>query len=88
VKTSNFTYSSLDVCGHHVLCISHFLKNGVFWDIKQCGSGKNRRFEELSASFSRVTPFFIVTAVKTSNSHFLFARYIPSPTSPFWDELS
>jgi hypothetical protein len=30
-------------------------KNGVFWDVTPCGSCKNRRFEELNASFIRVT---------------------------------
>jgi hypothetical protein len=27
------------------------MKNGVFWDVKPCGSRKNRRFGELSAYF-------------------------------------
>jgi hypothetical protein len=31
------------------------MKNGVFLDVMPCGSWKNRRFEELSASFIRVT---------------------------------
>jgi hypothetical protein len=31
------------------------MKNGVFWDVTPYGSCKNRRFEELSASFIRVT---------------------------------
>jgi hypothetical protein len=31
------------------------MKNGVFWDVTPCGSCKNRRFGELSASFIRVT---------------------------------
>jgi hypothetical protein len=31
------------------------MKNGVFWDVTPCGSCKNRRSEELSASFIRVT---------------------------------
>jgi hypothetical protein len=30
-------------------------KNGVFWDVTPCGSCKNRRFEDLGASFIRVT---------------------------------
>jgi hypothetical protein len=30
-------------------------KNGVFWDVTPCGSCKNRRFGELSASIIRVT---------------------------------
>jgi hypothetical protein len=30
------------------------MKNGVFWDVTPSGSCKNRRFEELSASFIRV----------------------------------
>jgi hypothetical protein len=34
------------------------LKNGVFWVVTPCGSCKNR---------TQKTPFFIVTAVKTSN---------------------
>jgi hypothetical protein len=31
------------------------MKNGVFWDVTPCDSCKNRRFEELSAFFIRVT---------------------------------
>jgi hypothetical protein len=31
------------------------MKNGVFWDVMPCGSCKNRRFLELSASFIKVT---------------------------------
>jgi hypothetical protein len=31
------------------------VKNGVFWDVTPCGSCKNRRLEELSVSFIRVT---------------------------------
>jgi hypothetical protein len=31
------------------------MKNGVFWDVTQCGSCKNRRFGETGASFIRVT---------------------------------
>jgi hypothetical protein len=31
------------------------MKNGVFWDVTPCGSCKNRRFGEHSASFIRVT---------------------------------
>jgi hypothetical protein len=30
------------------------MKNGVFWDVTQRGSCKNRRFREPSASFIRV----------------------------------
>jgi hypothetical protein len=44
----------------HALCNMAFsmnnnLKNGVFWDVMPCGSCKNQRSEELSASFIRVT---------------------------------
>jgi hypothetical protein len=31
------------------------MENGVFWDVTPCGSCKSRRFEELSASFIRMT---------------------------------
>jgi hypothetical protein len=31
------------------------MKNGVFWDVTPCGFSKNRRLEELNASFIRVT---------------------------------
>jgi hypothetical protein len=31
------------------------MKNGVFWDVTLCGSCKNRRSDELTASFIRVT---------------------------------
>jgi hypothetical protein len=31
------------------------MKNGVFWDVTLCGTCKNRVWEELSASFIRVT---------------------------------
>jgi hypothetical protein len=37
--------------------LHRLLKNGVFWDVTPCGSQK--------------TPFFIVTAVKTSNLNWL-----------------
>jgi hypothetical protein len=40
------------------------MKNGVFWDVMPCGSGKN---QEPHGITSQKTPFFIVTAVKTSN---------------------
>jgi hypothetical protein len=65
------------------------LKNGVFWVVTPCGSGKNRRFggiwrllhqgdknrwtrnntslQEPHGVTTQKTPFFIVTAVKTSN---------------------
>jgi hypothetical protein len=31
------------------------IKNSVFWDVRQCGSCKNRVLEECSASIIRVT---------------------------------
>jgi hypothetical protein len=31
------------------------MKNAVFWDVTPCGSCKDRRFQELSASFISVT---------------------------------
>jgi hypothetical protein len=44
------------------------MKNGVFWDVPQRGSCKNRRFlQEPRCGTSQKTSFFIVTAVKTSN---------------------
>jgi hypothetical protein len=41
------------------------MKNGVFWDVMPCGSCKN--LQEPHGVTSQKTPFFIVTAVKTSN---------------------
>jgi hypothetical protein len=41
------------------------MKNGVFWDVTPCGSCKN--LQEPHGVTSQKTPFFIVTAVKTSN---------------------
>jgi hypothetical protein len=38
------------------------MKNGVFWDVAPCGSSKKTH-----GVTSQKTPFFIVTAVKTSN---------------------
>jgi hypothetical protein len=31
------------------------MKNDVFWDVTPCGSCKNQRFGEISASFTKVT---------------------------------
>jgi hypothetical protein len=42
------------------------MKNGVFWVVTPCGSCKNRRFGGTWRLLQK-TPFFIVTAVKTSN---------------------
>jgi hypothetical protein len=39
------------------------LKNGVFWDVTPCGWF----LQEPHGLASQKTPFFIVTAVKTSN---------------------
>jgi hypothetical protein len=38
----------------HEIPSSCYLKNGIFWDVTPCGSCKNRRFGDLSASFIRV----------------------------------
>jgi hypothetical protein len=50
------------------------LKNGVFWVVTPCGSGKKRQvapkrrfLKEPHGVTTQKTPFFIVTAVKTSN---------------------
>jgi hypothetical protein len=54
------------------------VKNAVFWDVAPCKSCVNRRFggtyllhcrftQYLHGATSQKTPFFIVTAVKTSN---------------------
>jgi hypothetical protein len=40
------------------------MKNGAFWDVTPCGSCKNH---EPHGVTTQKTPFFIVTAVKTSN---------------------
>jgi hypothetical protein len=43
--------------------------NGVLWDVPPCGSCKNRRLEELSASFIRVIRIYELgtTQAVTSN---------------------
>jgi hypothetical protein len=44
------------------------MKNGVFWDVTPCGSCKNRRSEEISASNIRVTRIGVLgTFAGTSN---------------------
>jgi hypothetical protein len=44
------------------------MKNGVFWDVVSCGSCKNRRFRERTASIIRVTRIGgIRTLAVTSN---------------------
>jgi hypothetical protein len=49
------------------------MKNDVFWDVTLCGSCKNRRFGEPSASFIRVTRICELgtTLAATSNRHTL-----------------
>jgi hypothetical protein len=50
------------------------MKNGVFLDVALCGSCKNRRFGERSASFIRVTRIGeLRTLVVTSNRRTLRA---------------
>jgi hypothetical protein len=54
---------------------TQMLKNSVFWDVTPCGSlmkqalipPKLRFLQEPHSVTSQKTPFFIVTAVKTSN---------------------
>jgi hypothetical protein len=46
---------SLKIIHLNPLVHSFILKNVVFWDVTPCGSCKNRRFVELSASIIRVT---------------------------------
>jgi hypothetical protein len=46
------------------------LKNGVFWVVTPCGSCKNQ-IQEPQGVRTLKNPFFIVTAVKTSNLTFL-----------------
>jgi hypothetical protein len=50
----------------------HLLKNGIFWDVTPCGSCKSWFLQEPHGVTSQKTPFFVVTAVKTSN----LTRYI------------
>jgi hypothetical protein len=52
-------------------------KNGVFWDVTPCGSCKYRFLKEPHNVTSQKTPYFIVTAVKTSN----LIRYKVSTTA-------
>jgi hypothetical protein len=51
----NNIFQRIAVCWTAELPNLKWVKNGVFWDISPCGSCKNRRFEELSASFIKVT---------------------------------
>jgi hypothetical protein len=66
------------------------MKNGVYWDVTLCGSCKNRRFGELSASFIRVTRIgeLRTTLAVTSNrrtlrrnTFFVFVRCAASVAS-------
>jgi hypothetical protein len=53
-----------------------YRKNGVLWDVTRCDSCKNRRIEELSASFIRVIRIgeLGTTVTVTSNRHTLRTR--------------
>jgi hypothetical protein len=51
------------------------LKNGVFWVVTPCGSCKNHTpLQEPHGVTTQKTPFFIVTAVKTSNLGLVWLR--------------
>jgi hypothetical protein len=55
------------------------MKNGVFCGVTPCGSCKNGRFEELSASFIRVTIGELGTTLavtKQPSNHFVFLRSV------------
>jgi hypothetical protein len=63
-----------DLINTNKIKINPNLKNGVFWVVTPCGFCKNRRFggtwrllQEPHGVTTQETPFFIVTAVKTSN---------------------
>jgi hypothetical protein len=49
------------------------MKNGVFWDVRRCGSCKNRRFGGTRASINKVTRFgeLGTTLAVTSNQRTL-----------------
>jgi hypothetical protein len=49
------------------MAIKIHLKNGIFWDVTMCGSCKNWFLQEPHGVTSQKMPFFMVTAVKTSN---------------------
>jgi hypothetical protein len=52
--------------------------NGVFWDVTSCGSCKEllTSLQEPHSVSSQKTPFFIVTAVKTSNPIYKDSTFI------------
>jgi hypothetical protein len=66
-------YVDLSPLGNKPSSNKQVIKNGVFWDITPCGSCKNGRSEELSASFIRVTRIgeLGTTSALTSNRHTL-----------------
>jgi hypothetical protein len=64
------------------------LKNGVFWVVTPCGSC--RFLQEPHGITTQKTPFFIVTAVKTSNLKYQFSSptsLSPSFSSAKWNAL-
>jgi hypothetical protein len=59
-----------ECCGYVIWALTflyrhYILKNGVFWDVTPCGSCGF--LQEPHGVTSQKKPFFIVTAVKTSN---------------------
>jgi hypothetical protein len=64
------------------------MKYGVFWDVRLCGSCKNRVSEELSAHFIRVTRIgeLGTTLALTSNRRTL-RRNVFLPSSPVFVTL-
>jgi hypothetical protein len=52
-----------NVCQNRHIEVANRKKNGVFWDVTPCG----RLLQEPHGVTSQKAPFFIFTAVKTSN---------------------
>jgi hypothetical protein len=47
--------------------VTNSMENGVFWDVMPCGSSETSVLIRATWFTSQKTPFFIITAVKTSN---------------------
>jgi hypothetical protein len=54
------------------------MKNAVFWDVTPCGCCKNRRSEELSASFMKVTRIGELATTLAVTSNRTTSNVVPS----------
>jgi hypothetical protein len=64
------------------------MENAVFWDVTPCGPCKNRRSEELSASFIRVTRIGeLGTTLAATSKTMQFGKIVPVPLLKVYMEV-